>query len=109
MAPVLLTPKRLLRTPSTGPAATIVCAMYGYSFSWMVERGLGPAVAPYGTAGYLENLAGYRSVGPGGHPGVAGGVAVHESPLLLDVLERRNLAPPAVAGPTLPPLLVAHL
>jgi hypothetical protein len=62
-----------------------------------------------GTAGYLEHLAGYRGVGPGDRPGLTPGVAVHESPLLLYVLERWNLAPPAVDGPTLPPLLVAHL
>jgi hypothetical protein len=96
--------------PRVGPAATIVCAMYGYSSSWMVERGLGPAAPLDGTAHDLEQLAGYRGVGPVRHPGVAPGAAVHESSLLLDVLERPNPAPPAGDGPTLPPLLlVAHL
>jgi hypothetical protein len=75
----------------------------------MVERGLGPAVLLDGTAGYLEHLAGYLRVGPGDRPGVAPDVMVHESPLLLDFLERPNLAPPAGDGPTPPPLLVAHL
>ena len=75
----------------------------------MVERGSGPAVPLDATAGYLGHLAVYRGAGPVHHPGVAPGVAVHESSLLLDVLERPNPAPPAGDGPTLPPLLVARL
>ena len=80
--------------------------MYGYSSSWMVERRLGPAVPLDGTAHYLEHLAGHRGVGPVHHPGVAPGVAVHESSLLLDVLERPNLALPTGDGSM---LLLAHL
>ena len=75
----------------------------------MVERGLGPAVPLHGTAHYLEHLAGHRGVGPVHHAGVAPGAAVHEAFLLLVVLERPNLAPPAGDGSTLPLLLVAHL
>ncbi len=73
--------------------------MYGYSSSWTVERGSGPAVPLDGTAHDLEHLAGYRGVGPVHHPWVAPGVAVHETSLLLDVLERPNPAPPAVDVP----------
>ncbi len=91
--------KRPYCRPRVGPAATIVCAMYGYSSSWTVERGSGPAVPLDGTAHDLEHLAGYRGVGPVHHPWVAPGVAVHETSLLLDVLERPNPAPPAVDGP----------
>ncbi len=83
--------------------------MYGYSSSWMIVRGLGPAVPLDGTAHDLGHLAGYRGVGPVAHPGVAPGMAVHESPLPLDVPERPYLAPPAGGGLTLPPLLVARL
>jgi hypothetical protein len=61
-----------------------------------------------GPAHHLEPRAGYRGIGPVDHTGFAHGLAVHETFLLLDVLERPNLAPPAVDAPTLPPLLVAH-
>ncbi len=44
--------------------------MYGYSSSWMVERGSGPAVPLDGTAHYLGHLAGHRGVGPVDHAGL---------------------------------------
>ena len=53
-----------------------------------------PAVALDGPAHHLEPRAGYRGIGPVDHTGFAHGLAVHETFLLLDVLERPNLAPP---------------
>src|SRR3712207_9572465 len=81
----------------------------GYAGSWMGGARSGSAATLDGPAHQLEHLAGYRRVGPVHQPGVALGEAVHQPLLLPDVLERADLAPPAVDGRTLPPLLGARL